>query len=494
MKFFVDLRSNLQTPKYQRWVIVFITLTVSLLFIVVGYSTSEPGFPLDDAWIHQTYAKNLAQNGKWEFLPGEVSGGSTAPLWTLMLSLGFLLGLQTPYVWSAFLSIAALIGIGLVAFEILRKSEKSSHKLWLLGSIFVVMDWHILWSSVSGMETILYCFFSLLLVLLLLDAKKWLGIGLLAGLILWVRPDGVTWLGPILLILIVQILQKKVVLRQILFLIIPLIILMGLYGWFNYSVSGNLWPNTYYAKQMEYSSILQLSILVRLGKVFLIPVSGVGILLLPGFIRSLFLVIKNREPWLLAITLWFLGYGFVYALKLPATYQHGRYLFPLIPIFYLIGLIGSLDIHKLISESFRPWLKVLRIFWCSTAAASILFASISVVTFIDDLNTINRLMVQPAMWIKEFTPTESIIAAHDIGALGYFSERKLVDLAGLINPEVIPIIRDEAALKEFLEQKDAEYIVVFRDWYQTIGNLGEQQASFEMINNRVEVVDIRKIP
>jgi len=494
MKFFVDLQTNLQTPKCQRWVIVIFTLIVSALFIGVGYSTSKPGFPLDDAWIHQTYAKNLAQSGMWEFLPGEVSGGSTAPLWTMMLSLGFLLGLQIPYFWTAIFSIAALIGIGLVAFEILRKSEKGSYKLWLLGSVLVAMDWHLLWSSASGMETILYCFISLLLVLLLLDAKHWLGIGLLAGLIVWVRPDGITWLGPILLILSVRIHQKKSGLIQSLFFIIPFLLLMFFYGWFNYSISGNLWPNTFYAKQMEYSSTLQLSILVRLGKVFLIPVSGAGILLFPGFIRSLFLAIKNREPWLLAIILWFLGYGFIYVLKLPVTYQHGRYLFPLIPIFYLIGLIGSLDIHKLIIESFRNWLKVLRIFWCSTAAASILFASMSVGTFVEDLNTINRLMVQPAIWVKENTPQDAIIAAHDIGALGYFSERKLVDLAGLINPEVIPIIRNEAALKEFLEQKNTEYIVVFRDWYQIIGNLGEQQASFTMnFNNRVEVVDIRKI-
>ncbi len=28
------------------------------------------GFPLDDAWIHQTYARNLALHGEWAFLPG----------------------------------------------------------------------------------------------------------------------------------------------------------------------------------------------------------------------------------------------------------------------------------------------------------------------------------------------------------------------------------------------------------------------------------------
>lgn len=494
MKFFIDLIHSFKMLKYQRWVIILITLTVSLLFIVVGYSTSEPGFPLDDAWIHQTYAKNLAQSGAWEFLPGEVSGGSTSPLWTMMLSLGFLLGFETPFFWTAILSIASLIGIGMVIFEILRKSDRSSFILGLLGSVFVVLDWHLLWSSVSGMETILFCFFSLFLVLLLLEAKQWLGIGIIAGLIIWIRPDGITWLGPVLLILIVKVYQKRTQLLDCLRLILPIVLLIGLYALFNYSVSGTVWPNTFYAKQMEYASVLQQSIFIRLWKVFLIPISGAGIFLMPGFIQAIIISIKNRKLWLIVLLLWFFGYGMIYALKLPVTYQHGRYLFPLIPIFYLIGLIGSLNIYELIRKSFPKRLKIFRLFCFSAAAASILFAGISLGTFAQDLNTINKLMVQPALWVKEHTPQNAIIAAHDIGALGYFSERKLVDLAGLINPEIIPIMRDEVALKEFLNNKEVEYLVVFRDWYESLGSLGEQQATFTMnYKNGVEVVDIKQI-
>jgi hypothetical protein len=51
-------------------------------YFVNGYF----GFPLDDGWIHQTYARNLAEYGQWAYLPGTISGGSTSPLWTLLLS------------------------------------------------------------------------------------------------------------------------------------------------------------------------------------------------------------------------------------------------------------------------------------------------------------------------------------------------------------------------------------------------------------------------
>ncbi len=38
------------------------------------------GFPLDDAWIHQVYARNLALHGQWAFVLGQPSAGSTSPL------------------------------------------------------------------------------------------------------------------------------------------------------------------------------------------------------------------------------------------------------------------------------------------------------------------------------------------------------------------------------------------------------------------------------
>ncbi|NJL95821.1 MAG: hypothetical protein HC915_19860 [Anaerolineae bacterium] len=52
------------------------------------------GFPLDDSWIHQTYARNLAQHGEWAYTPGTPSTASTAPLYTVLLALGHVLGLS----------------------------------------------------------------------------------------------------------------------------------------------------------------------------------------------------------------------------------------------------------------------------------------------------------------------------------------------------------------------------------------------------------------
>lgn len=90
-----------------------------------------------------------------------------------------------------------------------------------------------------------------------------------------------------------------------------------------------------------------------------------------------------------------------------------------------------------------------------------------------DVAVIESEMVATANWVADNTGGESLVAAHDIGALGYFSGRNLVDLAGLVSPEVIPFIRDEALLADYLDEQAAEYLVTFPDWYPVLTTKGE---------------------
>jgi len=85
-----------------------------------------------------------------------------------------------------------------------------------------------------------------------------------------------------------------------------------------------------------------------------------------------------------------------------------------------------------------------------------------------DVAVIETEMVRTAKWIEENTNKDAIIAAHDIGALGYFTERKILDLAGLINPDVIPFIRNEGKLAEYLNKEQADYLVTFPNWYSDL--------------------------
>jgi hypothetical protein len=82
-----------------------------------------------------------------------------------------------------------------------------------------------------------------------------------------------------------------------------------------------------------------------------------------------------------------------------------------------------------------------------------------------DVAVIETEMVSTAHWVAENTEPGSLIGAHDIGALGYYGERQLIDLAGLVSPAVIPFIRDETRLGSYLDEQSADYLVTFPSWY-----------------------------
>lgn len=482
------------SPAFQRWIVVIVTIVLSTIFIVIGNVKSQPGFPLDDSWIHQTYARNLALTGRWEFISGEVSAGSTSPLWTMLLSLGYLLGIKNPFLWTTLLSVSILSGMALLCYETLSTITKKQTNLALAGCLILIFDWHLLWSAGSGMETLLYCFLGLTIFYLLLKNQCWLWIGILTGLIVWVRPDGITFLGPIFLVLGLRLIKKQTTISSLVYFLVPFCCFLFLYGWFNYSLSGNVLPNTFYAKQLEYTSALLIPLWKRLGQIFMIPLVGAGLFLIPGFLLSIKNAISKRDIWLATMILWFFGYGVLYAIKLPMVYQHGRYLFPIIPIYFLIGLIGSFEWINQSHEEKHKITKIFPLVYFSLILCMILYIVIGEVAYIRDIKTINRLMVEPAMWIKENTTKDSVVAAHDIGAMGYFSERKIIDLAGLIEPEIIPIIRDEQKIKEYLVLENADYLVVFKDWYKSIHNLGDVKASFEFSEGSdKEVVEITQL-
>jgi hypothetical protein len=82
-----------------------------------------------------------------------------------------------------------------------------------------------------------------------------------------------------------------------------------------------------------------------------------------------------------------------------------------------------------------------------------------------DVYWIESEMVVTARWVEQNIPSTALLAVHDIGALGYHVQNPLIDMAGLITPEVVPFIRDENRLAEYLDANSAEYLIVFNGDY-----------------------------
>jgi hypothetical protein len=429
-----------------------IYLAASALFVRLG-------FPLDDAWIHLAYARNLALRGEWAFIPGVPSAGSTAPLWSALLAIGFLLRLA-PYIWTYFLGGLFLFALSAFAeFSARRLLTSYRPRLPLIG-LFFVFEWHLVWAAGSGMETLLHAsLVTIILILLTEPSPRPLTLGLLTALSVWVRPDGLTLLGPVLLTLSLR--EKRVASLTQFF--IGFGFLFGLYLLFNLMLSGNPFPNTFYAKQAEYAAWQSKPLVEKLSLNFLQLLTGPSLVLLPGAVIWLVKSVRARDWGTLAGMVWFAGYVLIYALRLP-PYQHGRYLMPAMPILFLWGLLGVARTFQKTAAS--PMVSLMRVGWAAVIAlVSLGFVGLGASSYVQDVALIETEMVAMAKWVNANLPPDALIAAHDIGALGYFNQHEIIDLAGLVSPDVIPFLRDESRIADYLNQRGADYFIAFPSLY-----------------------------
>ena len=289
--------------------------------------------------------------------------------------------------------------------------------------------------------------------------------GLVIGIGVWVRPDALTLLGPLVFVLVFQKSDWKQSVKTLRYSLAALSIPLGVYLLFNFWLSGHIWPNTFYAKQAEYAALQEIPLLTRYFQILSLPMVGVGVLLLPGFIYKAIQAVRRRNYYWMAGILWWLGYSLVYALQLPVTYQHGRYLIPAMPVYFLIGLTGSLEWLKIELPAGGLRWAINRVWAGASMIILAVFLIIGGQTYAKDVAIINTEMVAAANWLKDNTSETDLIAVHDIGAVGYFSQRRIIDLAGLVSPEIIPIIRDESQLAAYLDQQGADYLMTFPEWY-----------------------------
>jgi hypothetical protein len=447
------------------WIILPVWLLACAAYLLYSYRLAGLGFPLDDAWIHQTYARSFGLNGMWTFTSGQPSAGSTSPLWTALISIGYALRIK-PLVWTYVLGLgiqAGLMAAGAVWFRNRNPGLKSS---WIWAAALLLLEWHLLWSALSGMEILLIAALACLIFASMAGSNPhhvWLGV--LVGTGVWIRPDALTLMIPVIWILLVKPEGTKLDrLRELLWLLIGAALAILPYLWFNYLLEGTYWPTTFYAKQAEYAVLREQPLLRRLVEQAAQPLTGIGILLLPGALWSTWRDARARAWSRLGPAIWACSFLGAYALRLPATYQHGRYAMPVLPVLIVLGIEGSFKMYSGIRHRMRAGM-LARVWVLSLGAIGLTFLVLGARAYGMDVAIIETEMVKTAKWIAGHTDRDSLVAAHDIGAVGYFGNRQLLDLAGLISPQVIPILRNEPALASLLEESGADYLMTFPGWY-----------------------------
>ncbi len=412
-----------------RMIIAVAALIAVLFYLLVSAVIFRIGFPLDDTWIHLTYARNLAEHGEWAFRLGERSAGSTSPLWTFLLSIGFVFNLA-PYIWTYLLGWVLLTLLGIQAENITRHAY----------IVFVVLS------------------------MLISRSRNYLALGLMTGISIWVRPDGLTLLGPLLFTALLVEKDSKSRGEAVVKILISFGALFVPYLLFNLALSGNPMPNTFYAKQAEYRAYwLAIPFLSRVIGYIIPLIASPFLVLLPGAVIWIIKSVRMRNWATLGAILWFLGYIFIYLMRMP-PYQHARYVIPAFPILYLWGMLGMIEFVL------SPQAKKRIVFGWQVllGATCIIFSYIAARQNAYDVYWIESEMVQTARWVQQNIPPDKLLAVHDIGALGYYVPNPMIDMAGLITPDVVPFIRDSAKLKDYLNLRSADYLIVFPGQYSKL--------------------------
>ncbi|HMS64185.1 MAG TPA: hypothetical protein PKD83_02895 [Ignavibacteria bacterium] len=481
------------------------------------YTSGQMGVPLDDTWIHFQFADNFSKGNFFQFNAGEYTAGTTSPFYVIVLGLfSFITGnfIFNSIFLSAifhFLSCIFIYKISLIIFG--NKNSPLSELISailtpqfvsLIIALLTVLNGRFAWSSLSGMETTMFTFFTILSVYFHIENLRLNKFNLLPALFLALstvsRPEGFLLFGLYLFDVILNlILQKelkqnfiKLVLSVLIFLIITLPYLI-----FSYKISGHFFPNTFRGQGGEFHLIPNFEYILISITYFLKDNLITGIL----YIVSVLYYFKNIKKYysefkyLNLIFLWIILLPLISSVLIPNWRHHVRYLIPLIPF---INLISVYVFFNLLDLNFFSKLKAFLLRRKSAFAFILIFSIFNYVVFgiALGMNTdnINDQQVKLAGWVYENVGRNEVIAVNDIGAIGFINKNRIIDVAGLITPEILRFrtySKDDNldSVNYLLKKNNVSYIIIydewFRDYLEKYGNELIFQTSSVLENNTI---------
>ncbi len=510
------------------WMVLFAVLLAGLaaLALYLYYALTRVGgfgFPLDDSWIHLQIARNLAAGRGWSFNPGEPTGASTTPLWVLLLALISMMPVGDPAagvkVLGSLIYLADIVLIGLLAW---RVSEDL--RVALIAGVLAAWQPAFVWGALSGMETPLYLLLVLLGLLALLGAeRRGARRAYLATLCLtlagWARPE--VWL--LLPVAWGYLVWRRRAMPGGRWWLHGLIAVAGIGGFllFNLAAWGHPLPATWYAKTAFGRGNATFDLIYR---VLHFASQVMSSLRLAVYAQNQVLVVmmalgcvaawqKGDTRWRRVMLLLAVALAGIVAAALAdlgsiglQNYRRAAHVLAVMNVLVALGAVALWDSLRLDGRglpagwprataaakgpgtsprSSRP-ARVIALALAGLALAMQLAGlNVEAKLYANDVRSINQGDVAAALWLAHNTAPDARVAANDIGAMGYFGRRRILDLVGLATPEVIDVltstprasaVRDQQ-LKDLLMARGVDYVVIFPDWFP---NLAQDPALVEV--------------
>ncbi len=421
-----------------RWAEILIPLLAFGVRLVPGPRT------IDDAYITFRYARNLLDGQGLVYNAGEAVLGTTTPLFALLLgALGFPLGgPEAPFPVMALLVSAAADAITALLLIRMGRMLGSTAAGVAAALIWAIHPWSVTF-AIGGMETSLFIALLSATFYLHLTGQPTMAAGT-GGLALITRPDALIFLLPIFIDRVFVTLRKKehsrgVGWQEAAAFGLP----VGLWMIFSTLTYGSPIPQSVFAKAVAYELPPNAG-LVRLLQHYATPFMwhaivgsvwiAIGLILYPTLfaLGALFAVRTTPRAWPLFVYPWI--YLLAYSIANPLLFRW--YLVPPLP-FYLLGIfLGGARL----SRDLKHWLPLALLTLLG------LVGSLSAWTLRPDHGPtrpapemafiqLELLYERAAQAISETIQPGEVLAAADIGTLGYHVPGELFDLLGLISPE-----------------------------------------------------------
>lgn len=420
------------------------------------------GMTLEDALITYRYATNLASGNGFTFNPGEQVQGTTTPLLTLVLGLsGWLLGPGRIPITSNILMIAAALGAGLFTFWGLS-ALNISRQLSGFVTCVLCLSPVTMWTTAGGMETpLVICFMAI--GFWAIARERFSVAATVCALLVLTRIDGCFWAAGIYLLILIR--DRRAFFWAI---VVGLLIVSP---WFLFSnhYFGSLLPHTMSAKQIIGAEpSLDPANLISEARWYAQSFGAsapffkpFGLLL---FVAGVAIPVwRSKIPVLVWLVLFPFVFEFVFFIGDAPNFAW--YFVPVAWSALVLGILGLREVWQWFGSRAKLNSRPVTLVFALLYIAATIWASVSAAGYhrayqANEEGT--RKLV--GLWLKENTPHDAVIAMEAIGYQGYYSERRVIDLAGLVSPSVVEISKHHTSnadlFAEICTRLKPDYIVL----------------------------------
>lgn len=433
------------------WKVLSIFSLVLFLTCVIQRAEYSP----DDTFIYLKYAENLSVGDNFSFNAGEPSYGITSPLWAIMLMIPFIINTD-PFWFSKSLDLLFILLSFYIFYRLTEYFFKDNTILRFLALIIFIINPWIIRTSFTGMETSL-AVFAVLLIFLCYYTGKFRLMFIVSGLSVLIRPE-LIFLNLILL-LFVFIYQRSGIknfqlefvkyLSILFFTIVPFWI-------FAYFTFGTIVSNTSLGKSLltfDFNKIISFGSDTLRVFVLLSPIEAVL-----AMFASLFVIIKRKQVFMYPVLTWIAVLLAVYFLTSASVMA--RYFMITYPFIVLIAVkfLEFLPMRK-------GFLTMIVFLICITYSQYIFYSYVKPYS-LGFSKGINECLIPASKWINQNTNEGSRILASDVGVIGFYSDRYVIDGAALINNDLElnrSILQKPAEVRErlhlLLDSIETDYLV-----------------------------------